>query len=340
VTVLLLGLFALDGVTAGTLVAFLFLVNQFIEPVQTLVETLDQAQVAASGVRRILRVLDVPPDLDDRDEGVDLPAGALSVEARGVRFAYLRGGDVLTDVDVVIPAGSRTAIVGETGSGKTTFAKLLVRLLRPAAGEILIGGVPLDAVRATALRSSVAFVPQEGFLFDATIADNVRYGRPDADDGEVRRAFSELGLDAWLETLPAGVDSVVGQRGGQLSAGERQLVALVRAWIADPAVLVLDEATSAVDPALDVQLRQAIERLTAGRTSVTIAHRLATAESADLVIVFDGGRIVAQGRHPQLLRDSSVYRRLHADWAAGTTLGPEAKSSPTDSVGVGGDHTG
>jgi ATP-binding cassette, subfamily B, bacterial len=340
VTVLLLGLFALDGVTAGTLVAFLFLVNQFIEPVQTLVEMLDQAQVAASGVRRILRVLDVPPDLDDRDEGVDLPAGALSVEARGVRFAYLRGGDVLTDVDVVIPAGSRTAIVGETGSGKTTFAKLLVRLLRPAAGEILIGGVPLDAVRATALRSSVAFVPQEGFLFDATIADNVRYGRPDADDGEVRRAFSELGLDAWLETLPAGVDSVVGQRGGQLSAGERQLVALVRAWIADPAVLVLDEATSAVDPALDVQLRQAIERLTAGRTSVTIAHRLATAESADLVIVFDGGRIVAQGRHPQLLRDSSVYRRLHADWAAGTTLGPEAKSSPTDSVGVGGDHTG
>ncbi|HSK97922.1 MAG TPA: ABC transporter ATP-binding protein [Euzebyales bacterium] len=350
VVVLLVGLFVIDGVSAGTLVAFLFLVNQFIEPVQTLVETLDQAQVAASGVRRILRVLDVPPDLDDRDEGVDLPSGALAVEVRGVRFAYTRGGDVLSDIDVVIPAGSRTAIVGETGSGKTTFAKLLVRLLRPAAGRILIGGVPLDDVRPTALRSHLAFVPQEGFLFDATIADNVRYGRPEADDDQVREAFKELGLDGWLATLPADIDSVVGQRGGQLSAGERQLVALVRAWIADPSVLVLDEATSAVDPALDVQLRQAIERLTTGRTSITIAHRLATAESADLVIVFDRGRIAAQGTHAQLLRDSVVYRRLHADWAAGTSLDaelasrahgpPEAEASPSDSVGVGGDHQG
>jgi putative ABC transport system ATP-binding protein len=333
--VLLIGLFGLDGVSAGTLVAFMFLVNQFIEPVQTLVETLDQAQVAASGVRRILRVLDVPADLNDRDEGNGLPSGPLSVEARGVRFAYPRSGDVLTDIDVVIPPGGRTAIVGETGSGKTTFAKLLVRLLRPAAGEIRIGGVPLDDVRASTLRSQVAFVPQEGFLFNNTVADNVRYGRPDADDAQVRQAFADLGLNPWLTTLPDGIHGTVGQRGNQLSAGERQLVALVRAWIADPAVLVLDEATSAVDPALDVQLRHAIERLTAGRTSITIAHRLATAENADLVVVFHRGRIVAQGTHAELLRDSAVYRRLHADWAAGTTI-----SSATDSVCVGGDHAG
>jgi ABC-type multidrug transport system fused ATPase/permease subunit len=331
--VLLIGLFGLDGVSAGTLVAFMFLVNQFIEPVQTLVETLDQAQVAASGVRRILRVLDVPADLDDRDEGVDLPSGPLSVEARAVRFAYPRGGDVLTDIDVAIPAGGRTAIVGETGSGKTTFAKLLVRLLRPATGEILIGGVPLADVRASTLRSQVAFVPQEGFLFNTTVADNVRYGLPDAHDGQVQQAFADLGLSPWLAALPNGVRSTVGQRGNQLSAGERQLVALVRAWIADPAVLVLDEATSAVDPALDVHLRHAIERLTAGRTSITIAHRLATAENADLVVVFDRGRVVGQGTHAQLLRDSAVYRRLHADWAAGTTI-----SSATDTVCVAGDH--
>jgi putative ABC transport system ATP-binding protein len=336
VTVLLIGLFAIDGVSAGTLVAFMFLVNQFIEPVQTLVETLDQAQVAASGVRRILHVLDVPADLDDRDDGRDLPSGALSVRARDVRFAYVAGHEVLTDIDVAIPAGTRAAIVGETGSGKTTFAKLTVRLLRPTDGQICLGGIALDDVRATALRERVAFVPQEGFLFDTTIADNVRYGRLDADDTQVRQAFAELGLSSWLETLPAGIDSMVGQRGNQLSAGERQLVALVRAWIADPALLVLDEATSAVDPALDVQLRRAIERLTAGRTSITIAHRLATAESADLVIVFDGGRIVAQGTHAELLRDSPVYRRLHDDWAAGTA----ALSSPPETVGACGERCG
>ncbi len=318
--VLLTGLFVVDGLSAGTLVAFMFLVNQFIEPVQTLVETLDQAQVAASGLRRILRVLDIEPDLDERDEGVDLPDGPLAVRACGVRFAYGAGPDVLHDLAVELPAGRRIAIVGETGSGKTTFAKLVVRLLRPGGGRILIGGVPLGDLSAAALRAHVAFVPQEGFLFDATLSDNVRYGDPAADDEQIRQAFADLDLDGWLATLPAGIDSRVGQRGNRLSAGERQLVALVRAWIADPAVLVLDEATSAVDPALDVQLRRAIERLTAGRTSITIAHRLATAERADLVVVFDAGRIVARGTHADLLGRSDVYRRLHGDWTAGTTL--------------------
>jgi putative ABC transport system ATP-binding protein len=249
-----------------------------------------------------------------------------------VRFAYTPGRDVLTHVDVQIPAGRRTAVVGETGSGKTTFAKLLVRLLRPSDGAIMIGEVPLSDVAPGVLRKRLAFVPQEGFLFDATIADNVRYGRPDADDARVAAAFTELDLSGWLDTLPDGLDTMVGQRGERLSAGERQLVALVRAWIADPDVLVLDEATSAVDPALDVQLRHAIERLTAGRTSITIAHRLATAETSDLVIVFDEGRVVAQGTHAELLRNSPVYQRLHADWTAGTTL-----SSASDTLTIGSD---
>jgi len=319
--VLVVGLFAVD-VSAGTLIAFLFLVNQFIEPVQMLVETLDQAQVAASGVRRILRVLDIAPDLDEREDGRDLPDGGLSVVVEGVGFAYGDGAEVLHDVDVDVAAGDRVAIVGETGSGKTTFAKLLVRLLRPDTGRILIGGVPLADVAAAALRRHVAFVPQEGFLFDGSLADNVRYGRPDATNEQVLRAFTDLDLDGWLASRDGGIENQVGQRGTQLSAGERQLVALVRAWIADPDVLVLDEATSAVDPALDVQLRRAIEHLTSGRTSMTIAHRLATAESADVVIVFDGGRIVATGTHDELLASDDVYRALHADWTAGTTLAP------------------
>ena len=173
-------------------------------------------------------------------------------------------------------------------------------------------------MRFASLRRRVAFVPQEGFLFDATVGDNVRYGKPEATDDEVRAAFAEVGLADWLEQLPAGLDTAVGERGGQLSAGERQLVALVRAWIADPALLVLDEATSAVDPALEVRLRRAIERLTAGRTSITVAHRLSTAEAADEVLVFERGRLVERGRHDDLLTRGGAYAALHADWAAGT----------------------
>lgn len=329
VAVLLTGLLVVPDVSAGRLIAFLFLVNQFIEPVQMLVETLDQAQVAGSGVRRILGVLDLTPDLDGREDQQALPAGPLDVVARGVGFAYQPGRPVLHDVDLTIASGTRVAVVGETGSGKTTFAKLLVRLLRPSSGQITLGSVALDRVAADVLRDRVAFVPQEGFLFDGSVADNVRYGRPDADDRRIRQAVRDLDLDGWLATLPHELATTVGQRGGQLSAGERQLVALIRAWIADPDVLVLDEATSAVDPALDVQLRRAIERMTTGRTSITVAHRLATAESADLVVVFDGGHIVGTGVHDQLLSDNAVYRRLHADWATGTTVSATATSEPT-----------
>jgi putative ABC transport system ATP-binding protein len=225
---------------------------------------------------------------------------------------------VLSEVTVDIPVGSRVAVVGETGSGKTTFAKLLVRLIDPSSGTIHIGGVSAQRIRLEELRRRVAFVPQEGFLFDDTVANNVRYGRIDADDAEVWTAFHELGLGEWVEGLPEGLQTRAGERGGNLSAGERQLVALVRAWIGTPDLLVLDEATSAVDPALDVALRHAIDKLTEGRTSVTIAHRLSTAEGADEVLVFDQGRLVERGRHRDLLVTDGVYAALYADWATGT----------------------
>jgi ATP-binding cassette, subfamily B, bacterial len=311
-------LFSGAGLTAGQLVAFLFLVSLFIEPVQLLVEVLNEAQTAAAGVRRVLDVIDTPIDVAEPEHGVDLPAGPLSVTFRGVRFRYPTGPDVLRDLDLHLDAGARVAVVGETGSGKSTFVKLLTRLLDPSEGEVQLSAVPLTQVRFDSLRRRVTFVPQDGFLFDTTVLDNVRYGAPDASEAEVANALRELGLDAWTAGLPDGLHTTVGERGSRLSAGERQLLALARAWITGPDLLVLDEATSAVDPALEVQLRRAIERLTAGRTSVTVAHRLSTAEAADEVLVFDAGRLVQRGPHRELVAAEGVYQRLHADWAAST----------------------
>jgi ATP-binding cassette subfamily B protein len=302
------------GLSAGTLVAFLFLVTLLVEPVQMLVETINQAQSAGAGLRKVLNVLDTPIDVEDPVDGSSLPDRPLDIRFDNVRFRYPTGGDVLVDVNVGIAAGERAAVVGETGSGKTTFAKLATRLLDPADGAVTIADTPIDRVRFDSLRSRVAYVPQEGFLFDGTVADNIRYGKPGVDDDGIRAAIADLGLLEWVDSLPGGIRAHVGERGGNLSAGERQLVAIIRAWIANPDLLVLDEATSAVDPALEVQIRRAIERLTAGRTSITVAHRLSTAEAADTVLVFDGGRLVERGRHGELVSAGGVYAGLHRDW--------------------------
>jgi putative ABC transport system ATP-binding protein len=301
------------------MIAFLFLAALLIEPLQIVVETLEFAQSAAAGLRRVLEVLDAEVEVDEPVTPSELRPGGLSASLTGVGYSYPDGDPVLVDVSAVIPVGSRTAIVGETGSGKTTFAKLLVRLLDPDEGTVRIGGVVASSIRLADLRSRVAFVPQEGFLFDATVANNVRYGRPEADDAEIWAAFRELDLDSWVDGLTDGLQTRVGERGNSLSAGERQLVAVVRAWISSPDLLVLDEATSAVDPVLDVSLRHAIDRLTKDRTSVTIAHRLSTAEGADNVLVFDQGRLVEVGHHRDLLDLGGIYTALFADWAAGTT---------------------
>ena len=307
-----------QGMTAGTLVAFLFLTNLLIEPLQIVVETLEFAQSAASGLRRVIGVLDGEVEIEEPSDPEELRPGGLSVRFDKVGYAYPEGPDVLVDVSLEVAVGSRIAVVGETGSGKTTFAKLAVRLLDPSEGMIHIGGIQASKIPLAHLRERVAFVPQEGFLFDDTIANNVRYGRIESDDAEIWTAFHELGLGDWVDGLTDGLETRVGERGGNLSAGERQLVALVRAWIGSPDLLVLDEATSAVDPVLDVALRHAIHKLTEGRTSVTIAHRLSTAEGADEVFVFDRGRLVERGRHRDLLERDGTYAALYADWASGT----------------------
>jgi len=279
-----------------------------------LVETINQAQSAGAGLRKVLTVLDTPIDVGDPVNGIDLPNRPLDVHFEAVRFRYPTGDDVISDVTVSIAVGERTAVVGETGSGKTTFAKLATRLLDPASGAITIAGTPIDEVRFESLRSRVSYVPQEGFLFDGSVADNIRYGKPGVGDDGIRMAIADLELLDWVESLPGGIGAVVGERGSNLSAGERQLVAIIRAWIANPDLLVLDEATSAVDPALEVQIRRAIERLTAGRTSITVAHRLSTAEAADTVLVFDSGRLVERGHHTDLVAAGGVYADLHRDW--------------------------
>lgn len=307
-----------SGLTAGGLIAFLFLVNLLVQPVQTLVETLDSAQAAGAGMRKVIGVLDTPVDLADPVDGVDLPDEPLDVTVRDLAFSYPTGDVVLSDVNVSIAPGRRIAVVGHTGSGKTTFAKLVVRLLDPASGVVEIGGIPVDRVRFASLRARVGYVPQEGFLFDTTVADNVRYGKPGVNDDAIRLAFADLGLTEWVDSLPDGIATRVGEGGSQLSAGERQLVALTRAWMSQPDLLVLDEATSAVDPALEVSLRRAIDRLITGRTSITVAHRLSTAEASDEVLVFDHGRLVERGRHTDLLAAGGVYSAMHRDWMAGT----------------------
>ncbi|USQ74955.1 ABC transporter ATP-binding protein [Ornithinimicrobium cryptoxanthini] len=306
-----------DMVSLGQLLAFLFLVNLFTQPVLMATEIFNEMQNAVAGWRRVIGVIDTPADVSDPGEdGIRLPRGPITVEFDDVHFSYPGGARVLRDVDLTFEPRTRIAIVGETGSGKTTLAKLLTRLMDPSEGRVLVDGVDLREIAFDSLRRRIVMVPQEGFLFDQSLLENIRFGRPEASDEDVELAMTELGLDPWLEGLPLGLATQVGQRGESLSAGERQLIAIARAYLADPDLLVLDEATSAVDPATEVRIQRALEGLTRGRTSVAIAHRLSTAEAADVVVVVDRGRIVAVGPHHELVDAGGVYTRMHESWAA------------------------
>lgn len=314
--------------SVGQLLAFLFLVQLFTGPVQQATEVLNELQNAVAGWRRVLSIIDTPVQVaDPGPRGVPSPRGPAAVELRGVGFAYPGGPPVLHEVDLHLPAGRSVAVVGATGSGKTTIAKLITRLMDPTDGSVLLDGTDLRTVSTEHLRRRVVMVPQEGFLFDATLAENLVYGLrgadgtapdPDAAEPELRAALAELGLSDWVAELPAGLDTPVGQRGEALSAGERQLVALTRAYLADADLLVLDEATSAVDPATEVRIARALDSLTTGRSTVTIAHRLSTAEAADLVVVVDAGRVVEVGPHEDLAGRDGVYAAMHRAWVAQT----------------------
>ncbi|MEZ5216222.1 MAG: ABC transporter ATP-binding protein [Ilumatobacteraceae bacterium] len=307
------------GLTSGRLVAMVFLVALFLEPLAELSESFDQTQNAIAGFRKILGVLALPVEVPDPEPGVELDDGALDVRVDGVSFHYGSGGPlVLDDVSVYLPAGSHVAVVGETGSGKTTFAKLLCRLADPVGGAVVVGGRDLRQVSGAARRRSIRLVPQDGFLFDVSIRENIRLGRPDATDAEIDAAFGELGLDDWVARLPAGLDTRVGERGDSMSVGERQLVALARAQVASPGLLILDEATSAVDPDTEQAIARALARLGEGRTTVAIAHRLSTAEAADLVLVFDQGHLVEQGAHAELVALGGRYAALYDSWLGNT----------------------
>ncbi len=306
------------GMSAGTVLAFAFLVTLFVGPVQMGTQILTDAQNAIASWRRVIGILETPADLvDPGPDGQVLPRGPIDVTFDDVSFAYPGGPPVLREVSMTIDSGTRMAIVGETGSGKSTFAKLLTRLMDPSEGRVLLDGIDVRDIAAHSLRSSVVLVPQEGFLFDDTITANVRYGKLDATEDDILASAAELGMADWVAGLPRGLRTKVGQRGESLSAGERQLVALLRAHLADPDLLVLDEATSAVDPQLEMRIGRALERLMTGRTSVTIAHRLSTAENADEVVVVDRGRIVQRGPHSELVRqEGTVYAGLHQSWVS------------------------
>lgn len=316
--------FALGGhLTVGVVVAFAFLVYRFSGPLMWIIETLAELQRAFVGWRRVQELVDAEVTVvDPGPSGTPIPRGQGAVVVDRVRLTYPDGPEVLKGVSFEVPLGKRLALVGETGSGKTTLARLMCRFFDPTAGRILVGGVDLRDVPFESLRQRIAVVPQEGFLFDGTIRSNLAYALPEASDEELdlraRAAIESLGLESWFATLDHGLDSSVGTRGELLSAGERQLVSIVRAYLRDPDLLILDEATSAVDPATELRISRALEALMSGRTAIVIAHRLSTAERADLVGVMDRGRLVEFGTHAGLVQAGGTYAGLFAAWVSQT----------------------
>lgn len=301
-------------VTVGTVAAFVLYLNNLFEPIQQLSQIYNTVQSAGAALHKLFGLLDTRPSIAERPGAVDLPDHG-AIELDHVSFAY--GRDlVLQDVSLTITDGERLALVGPTGAGKSTLAKLIARFYDPKTGAVRYGGVDLRDATLHSLRARIVVVPQEGYLFTGTIRDNVRVGRPGATDAEVEAALDRLGLLGRFRALPDGLDTEVRERGSRLSAGERQLVSLGRAALADPAVLVLDEATSNLDPGTERAVEIALEQLTERRTVVVVAHRLSTAARADRVAVIDGGRLVELGTHDELVRREGRYAALFASWSA------------------------
>jgi ABC-type multidrug transport system fused ATPase/permease subunit len=306
-----------DGsITIGTLLAFMLYLSNFFDPIQQLSQLYNTFLAAIAALDKIMDVLDERPEVLDHTHARELPPVAGHVRFEGVRFGYGSGPDVVHGIDLDVDAGTTVALVGHTGAGKSTLAKLLARFYDPRAGRITIDGVDLRDVTQESLRRQLGVVPQEGFLFAGTVRENIAFGRPDAEPHDVVAAAQTVGAHEFILRLPEGYETQLGERGTRLSLGQRQLVAFARALLADPRILILDEATSSVDIGTERRIERALRRLLADRTAFIIAHRLSTIRDADLIVVLEHGRIIEQGSHAELIARRGLYTALYGDWAA------------------------